>query len=171
MNTLARTMLVTGALAGGGAVAAVAFGVPGVATAQAPAGDEATDSERRSGPLRTALDALVADGTITQDQADTVTERVRSEARERGDDPGRRGRGRGRAHLRELLGTAAETIGVSEDDLRSALGDGQTLAEVAEANGVERQALVDALAAAADEQFSEDLPERIERLVDAERGD
>jgi hypothetical protein len=167
MNKLTRALLVTGALAGTGATAAVAFGVPGVATAQAPTEDEA-DAGRR-GPLRSALEALVADGTITQDQADAITDRVRSEVEERGGDRDHRRRGRG--HLRQLLGTAAETIGVSEDDLRAALADGQTLAQVAEANGVERQALVDALVAAADEQIGENLPERIERLVDAERGD
>ena len=37
------------------------------------------------------------------------------------------------------------TIGISEDDLRAALQDGQTLAEVATANGVEPQAVIDAL--------------------------
>ncbi len=48
--------------------------------------------------------------------------------------------GRGR-HLE----AAAEAIGIEADALREALQGGQTMAQVAEANGVEVQAVVDAL--------------------------
>jgi hypothetical protein len=50
---------------------------------------------------------------------------------------------------------AAEAIGVSEDDLRSALADGQSIADVAEANGVEVQAVIDALVADANADLDE----------------
>ncbi len=51
--------------------------------------------------------------------------------------------------------TAAETLGMSVADLRTALRDGQTLAEVAEAQGVEVQTLIDALVAEVKEHLDE----------------
>jgi len=45
------------------------------------------------------------------------------------------------------LETAAKAIGISVDELRTALIAGQTLAQVAEAKGVSRQTVVDALVA------------------------
>jgi prolyl-tRNA editing enzyme YbaK/EbsC (Cys-tRNA(Pro) deacylase) len=51
------------------------------------------------------------------------------------------------APCREGLADLADVIGISTDDLRAALRDGQTLAQVAEANGVDRQQVVDALVA------------------------
>jgi hypothetical protein len=49
------------------------------------------------------------------------------------------------APCRRGLADVAETIGISTDDLRAALRDGRTLAEVAEANGVDPQRVVDVL--------------------------
>lgn len=76
------------------------------------------------------------------------------------------------------LDAAAEAIGISEEDLKAALKEGKTLAEIAEANGVERQVLIDALVAAGNKQLDElraTLPERMAELVDrnnlTERGD
>ena len=79
--------------------------------------------------------SLVADGTLTQAQADAVKGGVKDELKER------------REHRRELVGVVADTIGVSTEDLVAALKDGQSIAQVAEANDVERQAVVDALVA------------------------
>ena len=80
-------------------------------------------------------------------------------------------------HLRGMAGlkleAAAEVLGISEDDLKAAIRDGQTLAEIAEANGVERQAVVDALVAAGQEQLDElreTLPERMDEVMDRELG-
>ena len=53
------------------------------------------------------------------------------------------------------LETAATTIGISEQELRAALVEGQTLAEVATANGVEPQAVIDALVAEATTRLDE----------------
>lgn len=75
------------------------------------------------------------------------------------------------------LEAAAEAIGISVDDLKVALKEGKTLAQVAEANGVDRQTLIDALVAAGNEQLDElrsTLPERMAELVDKnlpDRGD
>jgi len=69
------------------------------------------------------------------------------------------------------LETVAEVIGISVEDLRAALADGQSIAEVAEANGVDRQAVVDALVEAAMARLDEveaALPGRMSDLVDRE---
>lgn len=85
----------------------------------------------------------------------------------------------------ELLSVAAETIGVSEAELLASLRDGDTIAEVAEANGVEAAAVVDALASAAEERLDaavddgllseeeaeerkDELRDRVEALVNRE---
>ncbi|MGH9032661.1 MAG: hypothetical protein ACRDY4_12860 [Acidimicrobiia bacterium] len=67
---------------------------------------------------------------------------------ERGPCRGPHGRGR---HLE----VAAEAIGIEVDALREALREGQTMAEVAQANGVEVQAVVDALVADATARIDE----------------
>jgi hypothetical protein len=84
------------------------------------------------------------------------------------------------------LEVAAQAIGIEVDALREALGNGQTIAEVAQATGVEAKAVVDALVAdatarldeavangrltqeAADERKAE-LQERITARVNGER--
>jgi urease gamma subunit len=89
------------------------------------------------------------------------------------------------APCRGGLADVAEAIGVSTDDLRAALRDGQTLAEVAEANGVDPQRVVDVLVdngtarleaavaagridQAAADQRKASLPERAAGLVNGE---
>ena len=73
------------------------------------------------------------------------------------------------------LDVAAETLGMTEDELRDALEDGQTIAQVAEAQGVPVQDVIDALVAAATEridervaEIKENLPERMTDLVNGE---
>lgn len=65
---------------------------------------------------------------------------------------GRRGRG---CHLE----TAAETIGITVDELRAGLDAGQSIAQVAEANGVSTDAVIDAL--------TDEAAERIDAKVAA----
>lgn len=75
------------------------------------------------------------------------------------------------AHRGESLATAAEAIGISEEDLRGALEDGQSIAEVAEANGVDVQTVIDALVANATERLEaaiDELPERMAEVVERE---
>ncbi len=74
-------------------------------------------------------------------------------------------------HRAERLSVAAEAIGISEDDLRSALEDGQSIAQVAEANDVDVQAVIDALVGDATEHLEdaiEALPERMAEVVERE---
>lgn len=74
-------------------------------------------------------------------------------------------------HRGERLATAAEALGISEDELRAALEDGRSIAQVAEAQGVDVQTVVDALVAAATERLEAleaSLPERMTELVNKE---
>lgn len=105
---------------------------------------------------------------------------------------GAAGRHSGHPRLRQLLRqegeVAAEVIGISTTELRDALKDGQSVAEVAEANGVDPQGVIDAIVADLDgrldqavadgkltqeraDRVSERLPSRVEKLVNRHRGD
>jgi hypothetical protein len=68
------------------------------------------------------------------------------------------------------LEVAAKTLGMSTDELRTQLQDGKSLADIAKAQGVDKQKLIDALVAAGDERLDEAkaaLPDRIAAAVDA----
>lgn len=169
-----------GLLTAGGIGTAIA--VPAAFAATSPAtGTGDTPGAGRLQALQDALAGLVGDGTLTQDQADTVADTLESsDALGHGGHQGGRGID---------LDAAATALGMTADDLRTALAvDGATLAGVAQDQGVERQALVDALVAAgtdrvqqavtdgrltqaeADERIAE-LPDRTATLVDADLPD
>jgi hypothetical protein len=93
---------------------------------------------------------LVADGTLTQAQADAVVSTL-IEARPEG--PGRGGEGRGRSG--PSLDAAATALGLSVEDLRAQLRDGSTLAEIATVQGVDVATVVDALVAEATTRLNE----------------
>lgn len=147
--------------------------------------------------MRTPVRAAVVAATITgaglagfglttafaqqDDSATTTTEQpaVPDGDQARPGGPGCAGRGPG-------LEAMADAIGISEDDLRAALEDGQTPAEVAEANGVSRADLVDAIVADIDEHLDQavedghlteaeaderraDVEEHANAIVDGER--
>jgi hypothetical protein len=117
---------------------------PGVAIAQetttapAPGGDQVDRDARQTARIRVALNSLVADGTISADQADAVASHLAG----RPIFPGRR-----LHRIHAGLDVAAATIGISESELLGAVRDGQSVAEVAEANGVEAQTVIEALVA------------------------
>jgi hypothetical protein len=148
-----RTPIAAAVLAAGilvGATAGAFFGGPGLASATA------TDA---GGPITSwiedALDPLVEDHTITRPQADAVVDAL-EEARpahhhrgagrfDRGDRPGRADRG---------LDAATDLFGLTPSELRAALRDGRTLAEIAEANGVSAEQLVSTLVEAHEERLA-----------------
>jgi hypothetical protein len=180
-------------LAGGllaGTAAGLVFGVPGLSSAaldaaSAPAAlvqqaDETPTDDIRPDPgvrLRETLQALVDDGTLTSEQADAVTSYLvenRPERGERGEE-GRHGRP-GRAFG---LGVASEALtdllGIDGEELRTQLRDGATLAEIAEAQGVEVQAVIEELVGEVEERVTNavengriDQAEADEKLAEAE---
>lgn len=147
-----RSKLATVALAG-------ALGITGVAGAAlaAPAlsyaatGD-ATALDDRVASLKDALAGLVSDGTLTQSQADEVATTLA----ERGP-LGHAGHGGGPGGGRAVLSAAAEALGLSEDELRTAAQEGATLTELAEREGVSASAVVDAMVAAAQTHLAEEV--------------
>ncbi len=107
----------------------------GTPTTTAPAAG--TAKAHRAGPLERALDQLVADGTLTQAQADKVMEATKAEA-----EAGKERRQDRRAAVAEA---AAKAIGVSVQDLEAGVKGGTSIAEQAKAKGVERQVVDDAI--------------------------
>ncbi|MDP9406706.1 MAG: hypothetical protein M3P95_02120 [Actinomycetota bacterium] len=163
MRKRLTTIAAAGAL-GLGALAGGAVVVPAVASAAVSSETEAADGiAERVTAIREALAGLVSGGTITQEQADAVTQRL---AEERPRFGGHR-HGHGGRHL--SLDTAAETLGVPENGLRDALRNGDTLADVAEREGVAVDTLVDALVAEARERLSQAVEDG--RLTQAEADD
>lgn len=81
-------------------------------------------------------------------------------------DGGGHGHGRGGIDLE----VAAETLGLTADEVRTQLQDGKSLAEIAEAQGVDKQDLIDALVAAGEARLDEAkaaLPDQVAEAVDA----
>lgn len=120
MHKRIRTALITSAVVGGSL-----FGVTQVAgTVNAQTDDTTVDTEQ------------------VQDAPEDGERGRRGPRGEDGDGPrGARGPRGDRGARAEAT---AELIGIEVDDLRAALQDGQTLAEVAAANGVDPQTIIDA---------------------------
>jgi hypothetical protein len=177
--------LAAGLLAGGGA--GLALGVTSISSAASspsvnvvddpaatdPATDETADRPDRGAWLDEALQPLVADGTITQAQADAVTAALQA-ARPEGR-PGGPGRGHGIGHGRDGHGleAAATALGMTADELRTALQDGQTIAEVAAAKGVDIQTIIDAMTAELKTHLDEEVAagEHTQEEADAKLAD
>lgn len=120
-------------------------GVPAVAGATETAGGAVSWVEE-------ALAGLVGDGTITQEQADAVETALDDARPERGGMGHRGGFGR---HVD--LAVLAEALELTEDELRSALEADQTLADIAAEQGVEVQAVVDAIVEAKRAHLAEEV--------------
>ncbi len=159
-------------------------GVPGLTSAASDTSSETTadvaaivveqdgsttpfDGEARPEPgerLRETLQALVDDGTLTAAQADAVTEHLVENRPEREGRHHRRGRRPGADG--EVV---AEIIGIDVDTLREELRSGSSLADIATANGVDPQTVIDALVDAAEEHL--DLAVQNGRLTEEEAAD
>lgn len=146
---LTALALTATSIAGGGA----ALVGPGLAFAQdstsaaATADATADRAAARTAALRTALSGLVANGTLMQVQADAVATTL--SAADLGH--GRRGMKAGRASIE----ATAEVLGITVEELRTARDAGQTLAQIATAEGVSRDDLISGLVAAAQAQLTE----------------
>jgi lipoate-protein ligase A len=198
-----RTKLAVGA---GAALAAVGAGAAVGATKLSPSKESeaivedaakqlGVTPEKLSDALTQAfenrIDEAVEDGTLSAEAAERLKERL-----EAGDmplvlpliAPGMRGFGfghHGPKIFRFGLDTAADYLGVTREELRDAMREGKTLAEVAEAEGKSVDGLVDALVADQTERLDEavkdgrltkkqrdeivaGLEERVQAMVEAE---
>ncbi len=127
-----------------GGAAGFALGLPGVSSAQTgtttpPATTAPSDAQAaHEAKLRETLKPLVDNGTLTQSQLDAVVGALQSAGPILQGHPGG-------PRFGANLNTAASTIGVTEDELRSALSSGQSIADVAKAHNVDPQTVIDAL--------------------------
>lgn len=111
--------------------------------------------------LKARLQTLVDDNTLTSSQLDAVVTALEA-ARPMGGGHDGQNHGGARGEKRqERLTTAAEAIGITAEELKTAIEGGQTIAQVAEANGKTVQSVIDALVA----QATTDLTQRITDMV------
>ena len=185
MRTKTVALVAAGALAlttvGGVMVAGPALAaVTGVFLQADDPTDDATDTDKRGAVadrIAEELAPLVEDGTLTQEQAAKVGEHLAQslpggpEGPRMGGPPGLEGRGPGGAPglegppdmkggmgpgpMHQALETAAGSLGMTKEELRSELKDGATLGEIADAEGVGRADLVVDLVAAAKSELAE----------------
>jgi hypothetical protein len=102
----------------------------------------------RSERLQEILKALVDDGTITQDQADKVVAALVA-AGPVGFPGGHRGFGGPGKVIGAGLDVVATTLGITEDEVRTALENGQSIADLAVSKGKTAQDVIDAIVAEA----------------------
>ncbi len=132
-----------------GGTAGAALFTPTLSGAQT---DEATteDGHQPGDRIADVLAPLVEDGTLTQAQLDAVVEALVEAAPER--HRGHRGEGAGRpGPVQDAL---ADALGVTREEMRARLAEGETLREIADAEGVDPQVLVDAIVAEAEERLA-----------------
>ena len=133
---------------GGTIAGATFFSTGGAGAEEAAAVERTAEQEVRIEPgerITTALQGLIDDDTLTENQAEAVIdalENVRPEGRRSGPHtPGLRGESRTRADFSAILG-------LDNADIRIALRSGLSLAEVAAEQDVDSQELVDAIVTA-----------------------
>jgi hypothetical protein len=150
----------------GGSLAGLVISVPGIAGASSSGAvvisqstdtttpsDATTDTAEteRGQWLKDAVQALVDDGTLTQEQADKVVTAIEA-AKPEG---GRGGRG-GHGGMRGAgLETAATALGVTAEELRTELQAGKTIAEVAGEQGVDVATVVAAMVTEAEARLAQ----------------
>lgn len=156
-------------LAGTAAVALPALAAESTPGTSPTSSATATPDTGRAGGLKASLDTLVKNGTITQAQADKVLAQAQADRPARGEG---RGGGHGHGHggkggkgfgMRggELLTTAAKTLGLSQDALRTQL-QSKSLGQIADAQKVSRVTLKAALTKA----MTAEVGTRIDELMD-----
>lgn len=198
MDSKMRNKIVAGAatlvaVAGGGAAIAATGALSPQQESEAIVNDVAeqlgVEPEELTGALKEAqknrVDAAVEAGRLTEEQGEELKARIESS-----DSPLLGfGPGPGHGHFVHFhdLDAAASYLGMSEEELRTALGEGQTLAEIAEERDKPIDGLIDTLVAAATEDLDEavadgrlteeqkaeilsNLEERITARVNGERG-
>jgi len=120
-------------------------------------------------PRREALETAVENGRLTQEEADEMLAEMQAKITERLQEPGLpMGQGpAGQMQRAERMGwqihgqvhIVAETLGMPEQDLIAALRDGQSVAQVAEEQGVALETVVEALLAPRREALAQQVAE------------
>jgi multidrug efflux pump subunit AcrA (membrane-fusion protein) len=163
----------TAGLLGGGAAGLVLTGtslasaqvsdVTGTVTDPATSDPSTNTNPAKGDWAKSVLDGLVAKGTITQAQADEVLAALNAARPAHG--PGGRGHGPGFAKL----DAAAQALGMSIEDLRSALQDGKSLATVAKEKGIDVNKVIDALVAEFKAHLDQEVASGIHSQAEADQ--
>jgi hypothetical protein len=168
--------------------------ITGVALADDAPATSGQAATSRLDRIKQALSGLVSDKTLTQAQADKVADTLAAQGVGPGGrpgvgpggGPGGGGHRGGFGRLGGDLTTAAKTLGMTEAELRTALGNGKSLATLAKEKKVSVDTLVDALTTAAKaglaqavkdgrmtqvqaDEMTKDLKQRITDRVNATR--
>ena len=133
-SVTAAGVLIGGGLTAGALIspsAGAATGIPGV---EGP-------TAGRGHPVKSVLDGLVADGTLNQDQADKVYDALTAKLKD--------ARGNRQERRADWAADVAAVLGISADQLKSDLEAGQSLSDIAKANGRSDQEVIDGVTAAA----------------------
>lgn len=113
--------------------------------------------QERISRIGSALKGLVSDGTITQDQADKVASTLANDMPREGHG----GHGHGMHGMRGPGGldfsVAAKALNLTEDQLRTELDKGTTLATLAQQKGVSTDNVITALVDAAKQRLAQDV--------------
>jgi hypothetical protein len=168
----------TAGLLGGGAIGLAAT-LPSASQAAGEPPVVIVDDTELSAPdergqwVRTALQGLLDDGTLTAEQLDAVVaalDAARPAAPMHGHGPGHMGRG-DRPHLLGDREELAALLGIDVDTLAEELRSGTSLATLAEQHGVDVAAVIDLLVADAEARLAdraENIRERVTEMVTRE---
>ncbi len=127
--------------------AAVGASASTTATDDTGGADDADRAADRAARLQEVLQPLVDDGTLTQAQADEVVSALQAAGPMGGDHGDRGGKGGPGMRRGANLDEVATLLGITPDEMKTALQGGQTLAELAVANGTTAQDVIDLLVA------------------------
>jgi hypothetical protein len=144
-----RHKIITVAVAG--VVGATSRAIAGPALAETAVSGTTTAATSPVDRIKEALRGLVSDKTITQAQADKVASTLADAGIGRG---GRGGHGPGGG---PSLAAAATVLKMTEAELRTAVDDGTTLAQVAKDKGIPVESLIAALVKAEKERIAQDV--------------
>ncbi len=132
----------------GGVGAGAAFFTPVIAGAQDDVVEAEQPAPERAERISEALQVLVDDGTLTEAQRDAVVETLQNARPDRGEFRDRRSPRGPRG-----AGEIAEILGLEGSEMREALRNGSSIAELAEAQGIDSADVVDAIVARAEERL------------------
>ncbi len=132
----------------GGVAAGAAFFTPVIAGAQDDVVEAEQAAPERGERISEALQVLVDDGTLTEAQRDAVVETLQNARPDRGEFRERLGQRGPRG-----AGEIAEILGLEGSEMREALRNGSSIAELAEAQGIDSADVVDAIVARAEERL------------------
>lgn len=133
-----------------GALATGAVGAMVITPASATTSDNAVTSRLAS--IKSALGGLIGDGTLTQAQADKVASTLDSKLPKRG--AGGNGGHFGAMGMTRAHAAAAKALGMTTDELRTALKGGKSLADIAKDQKVGVDSLVKAMVAAIEDKLA-----------------